>query len=164
MRRLWQALGRIPGLVLTQEGWRQALCEDFQILGTLLQPTQMKAIEYPCTVAHGCGRPHRVVDHGDGDIVAVCDDESADCERLELRPTDIVCYRLNIRKLATEICHPLGIEPTTSYEIPNRRPEVLGTVAAPDEMTVYWMFPLSPDQLLRSAASLVQKEWIGNLK
>jgi hypothetical protein len=64
-----------------------------------------------CPSPGGDGCPRRVVNHGDGRIVAVCGDPKDQCESLELTLEDIVVHELDVGGLAGALCRLLSCEP-----------------------------------------------------
>ena len=65
----------------------------------------------PCPSPGGDGCPRRVVNHGDGRIVAVCGDPEGQCESVELTLEDIVVHELDVGGLASALCRLLNCEP-----------------------------------------------------
>jgi hypothetical protein len=111
LRRLWPALEALPGLAAVTEEWKDRFGEDFDAGRDLLRLTNRRAEAYPCPSPGGVGCPRRVVDHGDGRIVAVCGDGPKRCDRLVLTKRDIVIHELDARKLCVATAVAFGVDP-----------------------------------------------------
>lgn len=138
-KSFWSACESIPGLAAVEAEWRQKAGRDFDVAKTFLKPRQELATCYPCTRKHPCACHHQVVDHGNGNIVAVCCCDPQGCDILPLTNADLVIYELNTRKLCAEIGKALSLQVMDTkvadlrktIQIPRRtqshhRPEALG--------------------------------------
>ena len=112
LRRLWPALEALPGLAAVTEEWKDRFGEDFDAGWELLRLTNRRAEAYPCPSPGGVGCPRRVVEHGNGKLVAVCSDRPKRCDKLVLTKQDIAIHELDVRKLCVGAAVAFGIEPT----------------------------------------------------
>jgi len=111
LRRLWPALEALPGLAAVTQEWKDRLGEDFDAGRELLRLTNRRAEAYPCPSPGGVGCPRRIVDHGNGRFVAVCNDHPKRCDRLVLTRQDIAVHELDARRLCVAIAMAFGVEP-----------------------------------------------------
>lgn len=111
LRRLWPALEALPGLAAVAQEWKDRFGEDFDAGQELLRLTDRRAEAYPCPSPGGVGCPRRVVDHGNGRLVAVCGDRPKRCDKLILTKQDIAVHELDARKLCVAVAVAFGIEP-----------------------------------------------------
>lgn len=112
LRRLWPALEALPGLAAVTEEWKDRFGDDFDAGRELLRLTNRRAEAYPCPSPGGFGCPRRVVDHGNGKLVAVCGDRPKRCDKLMLTKQDIAIHEVDVRKLCAGAAVAFGIEPT----------------------------------------------------
>jgi len=110
-RGFWRSLRSIPGAAASRLQWRDLLGEEWSTVAPLLRPAGTVAARVPCPSPGGDGCPRRVVNHGDGRIVAVCGDPEGQCESLELTLEDIVVHELDVGGLASALCRLLSCEP-----------------------------------------------------
>jgi len=111
LRRLWPALEALPGLAAITQEWKDRLGEDFGAGRELLRLTNRRAEAYPCPSPGGVGCPRRIVDHGNGRFVAVCNDHPKRCDRLVLTRQDIAVHELDARRLCVPIAMAFGVDP-----------------------------------------------------
>lgn len=100
--RLWRALETIPGWAGVRSVWCEALGQELDFLGSLLEPMETLALSVPL----GASEHHRVVIHSDDDIVAVCPDTG---DVVPVSRDDIVIYRLCIEALFGGIAAALAL-------------------------------------------------------
>ena len=84
------------------------LGEDFARIERYLRPTDQQVTTISCRV--GC-RPdcwRRVVRHGPGDIVAVCDEGNKKCALDEM---ELLVHELNMGTVYRDLCGALNVEP-----------------------------------------------------
>ncbi len=110
----WSTLDRSPGQFNILPEWRRRLGSDFEIVSLLFRPTDYRAKSVSCPSPGGSGCPRRVVDYGDGEIIAVCNDEDEGCDDITLSPEDIIVHELDHRKLTVIVARALEIRPTFS--------------------------------------------------
>ena len=110
-RSFWRALRSIPGAAASRLQWQDLLGEEWSSVGPLLRPAGTVVARVPCPSPGGDGCPRRVVNHGDGRIVAVCGDPEGQCQSLELTLEDIVVHELDVGGLAGALCRLLSCEP-----------------------------------------------------
>lgn len=107
--RIWSTLEDLPGLAAPALEWKQRLGVEFAHIQTLLRPTSELATAIDCPSPGGEGCPRRVVDHGNGEIVAVCGDSPRNCDTVKLTRTDIVIHRLDEKALCGMLTKALGL-------------------------------------------------------
>lgn len=107
---LWQFLESRPSAIAVQSEWRAQLGDCYEIVAPLLKPTDQNATRYPST--HPELPPRRIVQHGDGRIVAVCDDDRT--RNIELNVQDILLYQLCPRQLRTSLSRSLALRTATT--------------------------------------------------
>ena len=110
-RKFWRALRSIPGAATSRLEWRTLLGEEWSTIASLLRPAGVVVARVPCPSPGGDGCPRRVVNHGDGRIVAVCGDPEGQCESVELALEDIIVHELDVGGLASALCRLLNCEP-----------------------------------------------------
>ena len=112
--RFWSTLDQSPGQFNILPEWRRLLGSDFEVVSLLFRPTDYRAQSVSCPSPGGNGCPRRIVDHGDGEILAVCNDEEEGCDDIMLSSEDIIAHELDRRKLADMVARVLNIHPTFS--------------------------------------------------
>lgn len=96
--KLWRALEGIPGLIGVPEVWRQECGEDFEFAAPHLKPTDMIGGRYPCPNSFNeC--PRRIIDYGEDEFAAICQDEHQRCERVPLTRREALIHRLDLAGL-----------------------------------------------------------------
>lgn len=111
LKGFWAACEMLVGQSAVEAEWRRLAGEEYEAAKAFLRPMQELAMSYPCTHSHPCGCYHRVVIHGDGDIVAVCSCPTPDCYSIPLTKADIIPYELDRPALYRTIAHALSLEP-----------------------------------------------------
>ncbi|MBF0186250.1 MAG: hypothetical protein HQM06_17925 [Magnetococcales bacterium] len=111
---LWSVLEISPGQGNILPEWRRLLGTGFDTIQFLLRPTDFRVSNFPYPGPGGYRCVHRVVDCGNGKIVAVCNDEEQGCDNIMLSPADIIVYELNRGKLAELLAHSLHLQPAFS--------------------------------------------------
>ncbi len=107
--RLWHTLEDLPGLAAPALEWRERLGTEFEQVGKLLRPTGEFATSIDCPSPGGDGCPRRIVDHVNGEIVAVCGDVPGNCDAIKLTRSNIVIHRIDEKVLCEEIANALGL-------------------------------------------------------
>ncbi len=108
--RLWRALERIPGLLAVPEVWRQECGEDFDYARPYLQPTDRIGGRYPCPNSFS-GCPRRIIDYGEDEFAAICQDEHKRCERVPLTRREALIHRLDLAGLLQPVLRAASIRP-----------------------------------------------------
>lgn len=99
--------------------WRLETGAAFECVEPVLAPTDRLAMYWP---GSRVGYPmRRVVDHGDGTFVAVCDEELS--PSLDLKVEDLVLHRPVERRLRSDLCRSLLLE--SSHDEVHRLPGLL---------------------------------------
>lgn len=111
LTNLWSACERMPILAAVTAEWRQMLGEEYDTAKVLFRPQAELAASYPCTRPSPCACHHRVVDHGDGDIVAVCQCSPPYCDTIHITRADLVVYELNLPMLCSTVAKALSLQP-----------------------------------------------------
>jgi hypothetical protein len=106
---LWSALEDIPDLLAIPAVWRDACSAEFGLIEASLQPTSKLSGIYPCPFPNGHSCPRRIVDHGDGEIAAICQDPHRICSDLSLKPRDVVLHGLDLYGFMRPILEVAGI-------------------------------------------------------
>ena len=128
--RFWEVLERFPDHERLLIEWAKLLGQEIDRLRPYLQPTLDLASLYPCP-GGGEGCPREVICHAPNRFVAVCRDELQLCDRLELQQTDLVLYRLDLRKILQEIAKALSLRSSVPTSDPGQRIFSLGTAQVP---------------------------------
>ncbi|MHB1000793.1 MAG: hypothetical protein ACYC27_16245 [Armatimonadota bacterium] len=108
-KSFWSACESIPGFSAVELEWRQKAGEDYDIWKPFLAPIQIIASSIPCNNEHTCGCYHRVVDHGNGKMVAVCSCDPAHCDSFPVTRKDLVVHMLHFSLLCDTISKALSI-------------------------------------------------------
>lgn len=113
MRQLdpfWQALETTPGLARLPCEWRERIGAAFPKVERFLRPTSGRSRSYPCP-GGGEECPRKVVEHGPGDIVAVCGNSPRLCDTIPLTAEDLLIYEVDFPSLAEALAAAFGLEP-----------------------------------------------------
>lgn len=109
MSNLWRALEAMPSLAAVPAEWRSYVGDGFEaVKANFLHRSSDEASSYPCP--RGCGCAHRIVRHGDGRIVGICDCESWNCDDLKLTDADVTVYQLSWSRLGRGIAAAFGCD------------------------------------------------------
>ena len=109
MSRLWRALEELPTGCGTAADWQHfagAAWPAWQ-RGFLDERTE-SATHFCCP--RECGCAHRVVQHGTGRIVAVCECDPWNCADIPLTAPDVVDWDFNRARLARALCRALELD------------------------------------------------------
>ncbi len=149
LSRLWPTLESLPGLAAVTAEWRDRLGPEYDLAKAFLKPTDQLASAYPCTGSGGCGGPCRVVEHGPGDVVAVCEDCGT---TRKITKADRVVWRVDTDLLLKSLAGVLSLtaDPVATPEFQTYR---VGTFVAigKTRLPVYLTIQLDPDRLARAA-------------
>ncbi|HOX06403.1 MAG TPA: hypothetical protein PK280_08385 [Planctomycetota bacterium] len=151
--RLWPTLEALPGLSAVAAEWRERLGPEYDAARGLLQPTSDLASGYPCVGPEGCGGVCRVVEHGPGDIVAVCEDCGT---TRKLARADRVVWRLDVDALLKSLAEAMGLAANPA-RMPDYQTYRVGAFvsAAGRNVPVYLTVQLEPERFLSVSARLV---------
>ncbi len=86
--------------------------------------TDTEGTFYPCPGPHRGYCPRRIVDHLDGEYVALCRDPHEVCERVTLTRRDVLQQELDVAAFTKRIAGPLGIR----WQLPVGREKGLWSV------------------------------------
>ncbi|GIW56163.1 MAG: hypothetical protein KatS3mg082_2567 [Nitrospiraceae bacterium] len=106
LQRFWQAIESIPGAAAVRAEWQRQLGSDFNLVATLLRPTDELAACFPA-LDDPAALPYTVVPHGPDDFVGVAANGGA---TITLSKADLLIYRLDHRRLHVSIATTLGVE------------------------------------------------------
>jgi hypothetical protein len=107
----WKSLEVAIGTGAREERWRAALGDEFPYAVRYLAPMPSLAEQVTATDP-GTGRTHdyRIVEHEDGSLAGICDEEGA-IHRREFRREELVLFRLNEALFAENLARCLELEP-----------------------------------------------------
>ena len=147
---LWSALESVPAQSNILAAWQRLLGSDFHIACSFFRPTDRRASRFPCPYHGGDGCPRRVVDYGDGEIIAVCNDEDGECDDITLSPEDIISHELDRRKMVEVVAKVLEIKPAFAPLEEFHRTFMVGEISAGGSrrFSVILTTPLDADSLL----------------
>lgn len=109
-RSFWSACEMLVGPAAVELDWKQLAGEEYEAARAFLSPMRDLATSYPCLRSYTCGCDHRVVVHGDDDIVAVCTCDPRACDTFRLTRSDIIVYELNRSALCRALAKALPFE------------------------------------------------------
>lgn len=109
--RFWAACETLIGQAAVEAEWKRLAGDDYNAAKAFLRPLQEHATSYPCPNEPQCACSHRVVDHGNGCIVAVCRCDPPCCDKVLLTKSDLVIYELDRPLLYAAITDALLLQP-----------------------------------------------------
>ncbi len=156
---LWSAFESVPAESNILPEWQRLLGPDFHIASSFFRPTDYRASSFPCPRPGGDGCPRRVVDYGDGEIIAVCNDEDEGCDDITLSAEDIISHELDRRKMVEVVANALEIESKFAHLEGFHRTFMVGEINAGGSrrFSVFLTTPLDADSLLGIMARLLSK-------
>jgi hypothetical protein len=117
LSRLWQALERIPGLSTLPAYWEHHCGPDYPVIRPYLRITEISGSTYPCPTMRGGDCPRKIIDYGDGEIVAICRDPWVNCGDVPLTCVDTLLHELDIGRFTKDLAAPLGVR----WQVPEPR-------------------------------------------
>jgi hypothetical protein len=105
LSRLWPSLESIRGLSCVESLWRQRLDDELDRLKPFLRALDRAALEFPRP--DGAVPAYRVVRHGPGDIVGVCDETG---ETIPLSEEHLTVHEIDRRRFCEALALGLGLE------------------------------------------------------
>ena len=111
LTQLWQTLEKIPGLLGVTAAWQEACGDDFGFLRQFLRSTDTLGSLYPCPFPTRGYCPRKIIDHGDGDLVAICRDPHQVCPNVAIDASAALLHELNLAAFTNAISTVLGIQP-----------------------------------------------------
>lgn len=105
LARFWRELERIPGQAAVETEWRHRIGDDFDRIRDLLHPDPERAACFPRF--DRTGSAYHIVEHDDGEIVGISPDDG---DRIVLRPSDLIVYRILVPALLRKIAAVFGIQ------------------------------------------------------
>lgn len=107
--RVWRSLEELPTGIGVASDWRHFAGDAWPAWQRgFLDQRDEPATSFHC--AHECGCAHRVVQHDDGRVVAVCECDPWNCEDIPLTARDVVAWEFNHTRLARAVCRALELE------------------------------------------------------
>jgi hypothetical protein len=111
LTQLWQGLERVTGLAGVPALWEQCCGTDFSLIRPHLRPTDDFGATFPCPHPNNGDCPRRIVNHGDGEFVAICRHPHKLCDDVPLAPKEALIYRLDIDSLMRNLADALCVRP-----------------------------------------------------
>jgi hypothetical protein len=108
LKHLWKSLESLPTLQAVKEEWKTLLKEEFSSVEPLLTPCGDLATSFPRRGRSRMGLPLRVVQHGDDDFVAVCDETG---DRHAISRDDLIVYRFDAPRFISIVARMLRLTP-----------------------------------------------------
>jgi len=120
-QRSFACLEEGSSLVRPEAVWRRELGLEFEgFRAAFLRGRPETAQSYPCPRACGCA--HEVIQHGPGDLVAVCRCERWNCDDIVLTAAEIACWELSWSNFGRTLCGALSLEvKPVELGLPNTR-------------------------------------------
>lgn len=142
----WQALEAVTGAAAVDAEWKARFGIDYGAAKAFLRPNGKLALSHPCTVPHGCGCEHDIVEHSSEDIVAVCRCERG-CEAFRLHRSDIVVYELARPTLEAALVKTLDLfkETVAGTDLPGTTCIGIYSPFAGYRFPVYLTIQIEPD-------------------
>lgn len=128
LSRLWQAIESIPGQTAIPSFWAAYCGPEFELVRPHLRVTDEEGTHYPCPGPQMGYCPRRIVDHPNGEYVALCRDPHERCERVTLVRRDVLLQELDITTFVKGIAAPLGVR----WQIPIARGKGIWAVGVSD--------------------------------
>ena len=154
----WSALETVPGLSAVDAEWRSRFGDEYKSAKSFLRPSGKLASSHPCTERRPCECAHAVVEHGSGDIVAVCRCGRG-CTTFPLNRSEIAVYELDRTAFDQALASAFNL-----MEEPDSTPGLhqttrLGAYSpyAGFRFPVYLTIQLEPDNFDSIATSLVSR-------
>jgi len=107
--RFWKTLDEVPGMETDRLDWYGRLGEEFPFVEPFLRASGLIAERLDCPSAGGDNCPRIVVELGPERYRAVCGNNPAECETLEVNADDISILALDRRKLTAELSRCLDV-------------------------------------------------------
>ena len=117
LNRFWHSLERVSGLQAVPAFWAEYVGPHFELLRPHLCATDIVGGAYPCPHPSPGHCPRRIVDYGDGNYAALCQDPYKVCPDVPLHARDVVVQELNIGGLMQKLAAPIGFR----WQAPVRR-------------------------------------------
>ena len=153
--RLWQAFEAIPVLATVKAEWRLLLGDELPVVERLLQMQPHLATSYPRLERTGIELPLRVVDHGGGRFVGVCDETG---ESVRLCRDDLIVYGLDQRTFFENAAAAIQLSPSPVTAGKILMPLIVGyTSAADPQIPVVFNSPRDSAELYGSVTGWVSE-------
>lgn len=110
LARFWYACETITGQAAVEAEWKRLAGADYEVAKVFVRPRQELASSYPCPHEPQCACNHRVIDHGNGRIAAVCRCDHSSCDTIILTKSDLLIYELDLSVLRTAIIDALSLQ------------------------------------------------------
>lgn len=143
--RLWQAFEEIPSLTATKAEWQILLGTELAVAERILQMLPGLSNSYPRVERSGMAMPLRVVDHGNGSYVGVCDETG---ESIAISREELIVFGLNQRTFSENIAAAIRLTPASITAGKVRTPLIVGyTSAAQPQIPVVFTSPRDSAEL-----------------
>ncbi len=109
LKRLWRALERVPGLLAVPAFWQLECGEEFGLLEPHLRATDEMGANYPCPHPRGGDCPRKIIDHGNGEYVAICRDPQKICPDVPLTAKEALLHTLDLSTLLQPVLQAASI-------------------------------------------------------
>jgi hypothetical protein len=113
LTRLWRAIERVPGLLAVPAFWQKEGGKEFGLLQPHLRPTDELGSNYPCPYPSGGDCPRKIIDHGDGEYVAICRDPHKLCPDVPLTGKEALLHELDLSDFLQAILQAASIRART---------------------------------------------------
>lgn len=155
LTQFWQTLESVPGPAAVSTEWQRRLGTEYRsVKAEFLRPRADLAESYPCPDPRNPGASHKVVHHGQDDIVGVC---AHGCPVARLAREDIVIWELNRHALTRALTGVLGLRDEESKVDGLPKTVQLGTYApyAGFRFPAFLTIRLGPDEFRQTVAGLL---------
>lgn len=154
--KLWQTLEAIPGLAAVKAEWQSLLNDEWAATARLLRAQPNLATSYPRLERSHAGLPLRVVDHGGGRFVGVCDETG---ESVGLCRDDLVVYGLDHRKFSEIAAAAIDLSPAIVGAGKIHMPLILGYTSAADaQIPVLFVSPRDSSEFYGDVTSWISEQ------
>ena len=109
LTRFWTSLDQLPGASSARHDWKNSLGGSFGAAEPVLKATGKLAKAVTCPHLSGDDCPRRVIRNADGGFRAVCDNNPAQCDALDLAHEDVVVLTPDKAELTKRIGTALSL-------------------------------------------------------
>ena len=152
LKRFWQAIESVPGPAAVASEWHRLLGPEYDLVQAWLRPRHDLATSVPCPQYPGA--VHRIVDHGNGEYVAVCPEG---CQKQTLAKADLAIYVLDrvalMLAVTTAFEWPLQLEQLGS--LPHTERMAMHTPTAGYRFPVYLTIATQREEMLAAVRAIV---------
>lgn len=151
----WKALGASSTRATSKPFWKILLGDAYKNSERFLVPTGGMECSYPCPNPTSADCPRRIVVHGPGDLVAICDSEES-CGTVTLDDDDIRLLKIDLPRVASVIASVLGLRGSPRLYFSSRTTWLLGqfSVRLGERIPVYLLLAPSSGMMLGELLSI----------